>query len=185
MTEKKRSAGRVTASREIRWLAAQIRPFVPLHFGSYCGIVIAAILVIIDPLIVRFLIDEVMPRGRVTWLPLVALAFLLTDAGRLGAESLASMLSFRAVQKMTYRMRLSLLRHLQRLSAEYHEHPRVLILDECTSALDALTEQWLFSGLDSHLRGVTTIVISHRSYPLQWADRVIRIESVSSFSDIS
>jgi len=42
--------------------------------------------------------------------------------GRLGFDSLAGILNFRAVQKMTYRTRLALLRHLQRLSAEYHDN---------------------------------------------------------------
>ncbi len=72
--------------------------------------------------IIRFLIDDVIPQRRMSWLPLVAAAFFLTYAGRLGFDSLAAMLNFRAVQKMTFRSRLSLLRHLQRLSAEYHDN---------------------------------------------------------------
>ncbi len=107
---------------EIRWLAAQVRPFLRLHLGSYFCIVVASILVLIDPLIIRFLIDDVIPRRRVSWLPLVAAAFFLTYMGRLGFDSLAAMLNFRAVQKMTFRSRLTLLRHLQRLSAEYHDN---------------------------------------------------------------
>ncbi len=82
----------------------------------------ASILVLLDPLIVRFLIDEVIPDRRITWLPLVAVAFFFTYMGRLGFDSLAGILNFRAAQKMTYRSRLSLLRHLQRLSAEYHDN---------------------------------------------------------------
>lgn len=108
-------------SSEIRWLASRVKPFLRLHLGSYFCIVIASILVLLDPLIIRFLIDEVIPHRRLALLPLVAIAFLLTLAGRLGFDSLAAMLNFRAVQKMTFRSRLSLLRHLQRLSAEYHE----------------------------------------------------------------
>ncbi len=107
---------------EIRWLATQVRPFLRLHLGSYFCIVVASILVLLDPLIVRRLIDDVIPHRRVSWLPLVAAAFLLTYMGRLGFDSLAAMLNFRAVQKMTFRSRLSLLRHLQRLSAEYHDN---------------------------------------------------------------
>ena len=53
------------------------------------------------------------------------------------------------------------------------QRPRILILDECTSALDAATEEGVLNGLDSFLRDVTTIIISHRPYPLQWADRVV------------
>jgi ABC-type bacteriocin/lantibiotic exporter with double-glycine peptidase domain len=55
------------------------------------------------------------------------------------------------------------------------QRPRILILDECTSALDSLTEQRLFDELDHHLRGITTIVISHRPYPITWADREVRV----------
>src|SRR6266481_3369623 len=107
---------------EIRWLASQVRPFLRLHLFSYFCVVISSILVLLDPLIIRFLIDDVIPRRRLAWLPLIAAAFFLTYAGRLGFDSLAAMLNFRAVQKMTFRSRLSLLRHLQRLSAEYHEN---------------------------------------------------------------
>src|SRR6267142_3475889 len=107
---------------EIKWLASQVRPFLRLHLFGYFCVVITSILVLLDPLIIRFLIDDVIPRRRLAWLPLVAAAFFLTYAGRLGFDSLAAMLNFRAVQKMTFRSRLSLLRHLQRLSAEYHDN---------------------------------------------------------------
>jgi ABC-type multidrug transport system fused ATPase/permease subunit len=55
------------------------------------------------------------------------------------------------------------------------QRPKVLILDECTSALDAPTEKSLLDALDGHLRGVTTIVISHRPYPTNWADREVHV----------
>ena len=107
---------------EFRWVISQVRPFMRLHVGSYLCIAGASLLVLIDPLIIRFLIDEVIPNKRLSWLPLIAGAFLLTYLGRLGLDSIAGLLSFRAVQKMTYRIRLDLLRHLQRLSAEYHDN---------------------------------------------------------------
>jgi subfamily B ATP-binding cassette protein MsbA len=109
-------------SHEFRWLASQVRPFWRLHVGSYLCVVLASILILLDPLIVRLLIDNVIPNRRVNWLPLVAVAFFFTYMGRLGFDSLAGMLNFRAVQKMTFRSRLHLLRHLQRLSAEYHDN---------------------------------------------------------------
>jgi ABC-type multidrug transport system fused ATPase/permease subunit len=109
-------------SSEIKWLATQVRPFLRLHLGGYFCVVVTSILVLLDPLIVRRLIDDVIPQRRVSWLPLVAAAFFLTYVGRLGFDNLSAMLNFRAVQKMTFRLRLSLLRHLQRLSAEYHDN---------------------------------------------------------------
>jgi subfamily B ATP-binding cassette protein MsbA len=110
-----------TQENELHWLASRVRPFLRLHLGGYCFIVLSSILGLLDPLIVRFLIDEVIPNRRVAWLPLVAVAFLLTYTARLGADGTAGMLNFRAVQKMTFRLRLALLKHLQRLSAEYHD----------------------------------------------------------------
>lgn len=107
---------------ELRWLASRVKPFLRLHLGSYCCVVASSFLVLLDPLLVRFLIDDVIPTGRVGLLPLVALGFFMTYMARLGGDSLASMLNFRAVQKMIFRFRLNLLRHLQRLSAEYHDN---------------------------------------------------------------
>src|SRR5215510_2081529 len=111
--------------REFRWLASRVRPFVRLHLASYICILVASVLVLIDPLIIRLLIDDVIPNRRLSWIPLVALAFFFAYMGRLGCDSLAGLLNFQAVQKMTFRTRLSLLRHLQRLSAEYHDNKPV------------------------------------------------------------
>ena len=112
---------RLKRNGEVRWLAAQFKPFLRLHLGSYLCIVAGSLLVLLDPLIIKWLIDDVIPRRRVGLLPVVAGAFLITYSGRLAFESLGAMLSFSAVQKMTFRLRLGLLRHLQRLSAKYHE----------------------------------------------------------------
>jgi len=109
-------------SAEIRWLISCLRPVLRLHLGSYVCVLLASALTLIDPLIVRLLIDDVIPNRRINWLPLIAAAFFITYLGRLGFESLGSLLNFRALQKMTFRLRLSLLRHLQRLSAEYHDN---------------------------------------------------------------
>jgi ABC-type multidrug transport system fused ATPase/permease subunit len=53
------------------------------------------------------------------------------------------------------------------------QRPRILILDESTSALDLVTEEDLLNGLGGYLQNVTTIIISHRPYAIQWADRTV------------
>lgn len=112
----------VKHQREIRWLALQLKPLIRLHLGSYFCLVIASMLVLVDPLIIRLLIDDVIPYRRWTWLPLIAAAFFLTFAARVSFDSLAAMLNFRAIQKLSFRLRLRLLRHLQQLPAHYHEN---------------------------------------------------------------
>ena len=115
----------INQSGEFRWLASQVKPFLRLHFASYICILLASTLVLVEPLVMRLLIDEVIPHRRFRWLPVIAVSVFLTYMGRLGFDSLGGMLNFRAVQKMTFRLRLNLLRHLQRLSAEYHDNRSV------------------------------------------------------------
>src|ERR1041385_2848958 len=86
---------KINQSGEFRWLASHVKPFFRLHLASYLCILVASILVLIDPLIVRLLIDDVIPNRRLSWLPLVALAFFLAYMGRLGFDSLAGFLNFR------------------------------------------------------------------------------------------
>ena len=111
--------------RELSWLASEVRPFLRLHAGSYVCIVAGSFLVLLDPLIIRLLIDDVIPQRRFSWLPLVAVALFLTYMGRLGLDALAGLLNVCAVQKMSFHSRLKLLRHVQRLSANYHDNTPV------------------------------------------------------------
>lgn len=68
------------------------------------------------------------------------------------------------------KQRLSLARALIR-------NPKVLILDDCTSALDAETEAAVLSGLRQHLQGVTVLLISQRISTVRRADRILCLEN--------
>jgi ATP-binding cassette subfamily B protein len=54
--------------------------------------------------------------------------------------------------------------------------PAVLILDEPTAALDAVTEDRLVSGFEATRKGRTTIVITHRAEVARRADRVLVVD---------
>ncbi|MBN8866920.1 MAG: ABC transporter ATP-binding protein [Solirubrobacterales bacterium] len=54
--------------------------------------------------------------------------------------------------------------------------PRVLILDDATSSLDATTEQRIRAGLAEAMAGRTTFVIGHRLSTISLADEVVLIE---------
>jgi ABC-type multidrug transport system fused ATPase/permease subunit len=55
--------------------------------------------------------------------------------------------------------------------------PRVLILDDATSSLDATTERRIRSGLDQAMQGRTTFVIGHRLSTISLADRIVLMEA--------
>jgi ATP-binding cassette subfamily B protein len=55
--------------------------------------------------------------------------------------------------------------------------PRVLIFDDATASVDAVTEKELFEGIRAAARGRTTLVISQRVTSLKWCDRVAVLEA--------
>jgi ATP-binding cassette, subfamily B, bacterial len=57
-------------------------------------------------------------------------------------------------------------------------HPAVLVLDEPTAALDADTEAELCANLVERMRGLTTIVITHRADLMEMADQVIMLDAM-------
>ncbi|HEV2689183.1 MAG TPA: ABC transporter ATP-binding protein, partial [Bryobacteraceae bacterium] len=54
--------------------------------------------------------------------------------------------------------------------------PRILILDDALSSVDTLTEERILAGLESVMRGRTTILISHRVSTVQNAWRIFVLE---------
>jgi ABC-type multidrug transport system fused ATPase/permease subunit len=54
--------------------------------------------------------------------------------------------------------------------------PRILILDDATSSVDASTEQEIKTGLGQVLSGRTTFVIAHRLSTIALADRIVVLE---------
>lgn len=63
------------------------------------------------------------------------------------------------------------------------KHPKVLILDDSTSAVDTKTDAQIRSGLSSYLPDVTKIIIAQRTASVEGADRII-VMADGSISDI-
>ena len=51
--------------------------------------------------------------------------------------------------------------------------PRILILDDSTSAIDSATEDQIQRAINRVLEGRTTLLITHRLSQIRWADRIL------------
>ncbi|HEX3737550.1 MAG TPA: ABC transporter ATP-binding protein, partial [Solirubrobacterales bacterium] len=56
------------------------------------------------------------------------------------------------------------------------QDPRILILDDATSAVDARTEEQINAGLREVMAGRTTLLVAHRRSTLHLADRVVVLD---------
>jgi ATP-binding cassette subfamily B protein len=59
------------------------------------------------------------------------------------------------------------------LARAFLTDPRILILDDATSAIDSATEDRIQRGIANASRGRTTILITHRLSQIRWADLII------------
>jgi ATP-binding cassette subfamily B protein len=55
--------------------------------------------------------------------------------------------------------------------------PRILVLDEPTTGLDATSEAEVLAGLDSLMRGRTTVMVTHSARLARTADRVVVVDA--------
>ena len=106
---------------ELRWLATALRPVWTLHAASFLAFNFGSALGLLGPLVLRWLIDRILPE-RDAWLLISAVALLfLSYEGRVVFTSLGSWLTVAASQKIVLALRLEILKHLDSLSADYHE----------------------------------------------------------------
>jgi ATP-binding cassette subfamily B protein len=59
------------------------------------------------------------------------------------------------------------------LARAFVTNPRILILDDSTSAIDSATEDKIQRAIANAARGRTTILITHRLSQIRWADLII------------
>ena len=109
------------SQKEQKWLIRQLEPFQRFHIISFVFIAIASLTALLNPLIMRWLIDEVLPRKQWQLLPVAALAFFTAYLIQIASYWIAALETFRAVQRMMFSIRVKLLDQLQRLSADYHD----------------------------------------------------------------
>ena len=109
------------SNSQLQWFVRKLRPLLRAHLLSVSLIVLSSLMFLLDPLLIKWLIDKVLPKRDIRLLLLAAGAFLGIYVCRLGFSALAGMVSFRTVQNLVFRIRLDILEHMNLLSADFHE----------------------------------------------------------------
>ena len=55
--------------------------------------------------------------------------------------------------------------------------PKILILDDCLSAVDTQTEDKILNNLETIMKGKTSVIISHRASTVKLADKILVLEN--------
>ena len=110
---------------EICWLFRQVRPLLPFHLAAFFCVTGGTLCALANPLVLRWLIDVVLPGRRYGSLLYAAVLVFLSYAGRMALVTLGGYITLRVTQKMAVDLRARLLRHLDTLSADYHENTPV------------------------------------------------------------
>lgn len=106
---------------ELVWLIEQIRPHVHWHLASFLSITAGSLLALASPLLLKWLIDTIIPQKSVGLLLLAVALIFIGHQGRVALTSFGGYLMLSASQKMALSLRVNLLKHLDTLSADYYE----------------------------------------------------------------
>ena len=104
-----------------RWLLRCAIFYRGAYITALACTAIANVLGLLDPLVMKWIIDSVLPHRSLALLPWAALALFVTSSGRLLFLILSGFLAFRSAQSIMLRVRLEMLTNLLYQSAEYHD----------------------------------------------------------------
>jgi ABC-type bacteriocin/lantibiotic exporter with double-glycine peptidase domain len=106
---------------QARWFVRQVRPLWRAHALSISLTVLSSLMFLLDPLLIKWLIDQVLPKKDLRLLLIAVAGFFVIYIFRLVLSSFAGLVGYRAVQDLVFRIRLGLLEKMNQLTAYYHE----------------------------------------------------------------
>ena len=130
---------------ELWLLSSHIRALLPLHIASLVCISAGTLFGILTPLVLKWIIDQVIPAREGMLLVIAVVLILLSSEGRTAATNFGSYLMLTAAQRMSLSLRMTVLRHLNALSADYYDRTP---LGAVTYPLREPIEEIAFFGSD-------------------------------------
>src|SRR5260370_16351055 len=101
---------------QFQWFVRQVRPFLQAHLLSVSLIVLSSLMFLLDPLIIKWLIDRILPRKDAHLLVLAASGFFLIYLPRLGFSALGALLYSRTLQNLVFPLHPQILHQINHLS---------------------------------------------------------------------
>lgn len=108
--------------RDLGWLLFNARRYCRLYSVSLLCTVSSGVIGLVDPLIMKWVIDSVIPAGNIGLLSLASGAFLISYALRVLLGIQGGNLGTQAAQRFAVRLRFNVLRRLQGQSSAYHDN---------------------------------------------------------------
>lgn len=153
------------AQGEIRLGDVPLRVADPIDLRAAVALVFQETFLFADTVLENLTLGQAIDPERLQWAIDIAQAGYVADL----AEGRDTIVGERGVTLSGgQRQRLALARALLR-------HPRLLLLDDATSAIDPVIEQRILDGLRNEL-DTTTLVVAHRVATIRLADRVLYLD---------
>ena len=153
------------AQGEIRLGDVPLRVADPIDLRAAVALVFQETFLFADTVLENLTLGQAVDPERLQWAIDIAQAGYVADL----AEGRDTIVGERGVTLSGgQRQRLALARALLR-------HPRLLLLDDATSAIDPVIEQRILDGLRNEL-DTTTLVVAHRVATIRLADRVLYLD---------
>lgn len=125
-----------------KWLLRRLRALWKLQLVGIACVAIASTLSLLDPLLMKWLIDSVLPHKNLLYLGLVVAAALGAYVGRVLFQNWATLCTFGVGQKLALKLRIELFVHLERLTARfYRDNPIGDLVQRLDRDVDVICEQ--------------------------------------------
>ena len=131
--------------RESAWLWKGLKPYAGRVSIGLIAALLGGAAATLDPLLMRHLIDVTLPQKSAVGSLLTVLLIALCFVGRSGLAGIGGLISFRVAQLLAQDLRVELLDHMTRLSADWHERT---FLGEKLSRIEQDVEQISQFGAD-------------------------------------
>jgi ATP-binding cassette, subfamily B, bacterial MsbA len=110
---------------ELLWLYQRVRPLLAWHLTSFLCLTAGSVLALVNPLVLMWVIDRVLPNRNIALLICTGTAIFLSSELRPILSSFGGYLTLLASQRTVVSIRKEILERLDSLSAEYHENTPV------------------------------------------------------------